>query len=904
MGSFFYKPDARSSPRNLVPISFFNQSPYFYKEETLEKMFKNTFQSGFLSILYSLGSKPLQIWDKEVVNGHVKRPHDDDIQSNVLEIIGSNIQSTYITCPADPAATLGIKLPFLVMIVKNLKKYFTFEIQILDDKNVRRRFRASNFQAVTRVKPYICTMPLRLDEGWNQIQLNLADYTRRAYGTNYVETLRVQVHANCCLRRIYFSDRLYSEEELPPEFKLYLPMQATRLILNDPTNSARTHAYVVIHRVDLDVVMFLLPYAKTSHSLQSFPVKNDGSNPHQENIASQMVGEAVSLARVGEQVEWIQGELRRMLCFLKDADSKQDGDARVRNWVADIREVAYDTEDAIDSYILKMMQRKEKHLIISFFNRYPFCFNELIARYKLNKQINRIKMKIHDISCSRSTYGIENIGKGGEGASFAVNISLRERRRSFPHSSEEEIVVGTEEDIKILEDQLVNGESRLSIISIIGMAGIGKTTLAKKIFFSSNVNHYFDSCAWIYVSQEYKDGDLLRDLCKKVMGLRKEDLEKMYREEMEEELSSFLEQKRYIVVFDDIWNKEVWGDLKTVFPDTKNGSRIVFTTRFRDVALHADPRTRPHELCLLSDEDSWKLLSKKICLEWNAMTSLPAWAEELGKQIVKKSRGLPLAIVVLGGLLSRREANFEEWLKVLQSAHWQLLQDPAQCIDILALSFHDLPCYLKPCFLYFGLFPEDFEISAKRLILLWVAEGFVKPRGQEPLDDVAEDYLVELVGRSMVQIAAKKLNGKIKTIRIHDLLRELAIKKAKEDRFFDIIHGDVKDCFLTKPRRLSTSFGVTPKTRNSSRIRSLLVFDHNEPRLKDLKNLKLLRVLDLESVHIGLLDSDVGNFIHLRYLGLKGTWLKRLPSSICNLLNLQTLDLRSTLVEPIPVFIW
>ncbi|XP_073141294.1 uncharacterized protein [Henckelia pumila] len=188
-------------------------------------MFKNTFQSGFLSILYSLGSKPLQIWDKEVANGQIKRLQDDDIQSNVLEIVGSNVQSAYITCPADPTATLGIKLPFLVMVVKNMKKYFTFEIQVLDDKNVRRRFRASNFQAVTRVKPFICTMPLRLDEGWNQIQLNLSDLTRRAYGTNYVETLRVQVHANCRLRRIYFSDRLYSEEELPPEFKLYLPMQ-------------------------------------------------------------------------------------------------------------------------------------------------------------------------------------------------------------------------------------------------------------------------------------------------------------------------------------------------------------------------------------------------------------------------------------------------------------------------------------------------------------------------------------------------------------------------------------------------------------------------------------------------------------------------------------------------------
>jgi hypothetical protein len=188
-------------------------------------MFKNTFQSGFLSILYSIGSKPLQIWDKKVRNGHIKRITDQDIQSFVLEIVGTNVSTTYITCPADPKKTLGIKLPYLVMIIKNMKKYFTFEVQVLDDKNVRRRFRASNYQSTTRVKPFICTMPMRLDDGWNQIQFNLADFTRRAYGTNYVETLRVQIHANCRIRRVYFSDRLYSEEELPAEFKLYLPVQ-------------------------------------------------------------------------------------------------------------------------------------------------------------------------------------------------------------------------------------------------------------------------------------------------------------------------------------------------------------------------------------------------------------------------------------------------------------------------------------------------------------------------------------------------------------------------------------------------------------------------------------------------------------------------------------------------------
>merc|ERR1712167_173930 len=129
------------------------------------KMFKNTFQSGFLSILYSIGSKPLQIWDKQVRNGHIKRITDPDIQSSVLEIMGTNVSTNYINAPLDPKKTLAIKLPFLVMIIKNLKKYFTIEVQVLDDKSVRRRF-----------------------------------------------------------RRIYFSDRLYTEDELPPEFKLFLPV--------------------------------------------------------------------------------------------------------------------------------------------------------------------------------------------------------------------------------------------------------------------------------------------------------------------------------------------------------------------------------------------------------------------------------------------------------------------------------------------------------------------------------------------------------------------------------------------------------------------------------------------------------------------------------------------------------
>lgn len=187
-------------------------------------MFRNTFQSGLLSILYSIGSQPLQLFEAKVKNGVIKKITDEEIKSLVIEITSSNVSTTYITCPKINKS-LGIKLNHFVMIVKNMDRFFTFEIEIIDDTQTKRRFRASNYQSQTRVKDFICTMPLKLESGWNHVNLNLSEFTRRAYGTNYVETSRVTVNANCRLRRIYFADRQYMDQELPAEFKLFLPIQ-------------------------------------------------------------------------------------------------------------------------------------------------------------------------------------------------------------------------------------------------------------------------------------------------------------------------------------------------------------------------------------------------------------------------------------------------------------------------------------------------------------------------------------------------------------------------------------------------------------------------------------------------------------------------------------------------------
>jgi hypothetical protein len=188
-------------------------------------MFKNTFhESGFLSLYYSLGSNPLQLWDTHTgPQGTIKEVIDEEIHSRCLEIASENISNCYVICPGVRDRTLGIRLPYFQMVVKNLSNYFSFEIELLDDKNNVRRFRASNFQTSTRCLEYICVLPLRMEEGWNILQFNLAELVKTVYGVQFSEVLRITINANCRLRLVYFADNLYSQDQLPPELKLFIP---------------------------------------------------------------------------------------------------------------------------------------------------------------------------------------------------------------------------------------------------------------------------------------------------------------------------------------------------------------------------------------------------------------------------------------------------------------------------------------------------------------------------------------------------------------------------------------------------------------------------------------------------------------------------------------------------------
>ncbi|KAL3370234.1 hypothetical protein AABB24_007326, partial [Solanum stoloniferum] len=254
----------------------------------------------------------------------------------------------------------------------------------------------------------------------------------------------------------------------------------------------------------------------------------------------------------------------------------------------------------------------------------------------------------------------------------------------------------------------------------------------------------------------------------------------MTERDLEIYLHDLLKDRKYILVVDDVWQREAWESLKRAFSDGKNGSRVIITTRKEDVAERADDRGFVHKLRFLSQEESWDLFRRKL-LDIRAM--VPEM-ESLAKDMVEKCRGLPLAIVVLSGLLSHKK-GLKEWQKVKDHLWKNIKEDKSiEISNILSLSYNNLSTVLKQCFLYFGIFPEDQVFEADNIIWLWMAEGFI-PRGEERLEDVAEGFLNELIRRSLVQVDYTFWE-RVTKCRVHDLLRDLAIQKALEVNFFDI----------------------------------------------------------------------------------------------------------------------
>uniref|UniRef100_A0A1D1ZG16 Disease resistance protein RPP8 n=1 Tax=Anthurium amnicola TaxID=1678845 RepID=A0A1D1ZG16_9ARAE len=622
-----------------------------------------------------------------------------------------------------------------------------------------------------------------------------------------------------------------------------------------------------------------------------------------EKLLNLLIEECASLYGVRDQVEWMESELRRMQGFLRDAETKQKVDREIGKWVKEMREVAYDAEDIVDNYILKMHQQQGR-TFMDLIKRYTCIFQELALKHSTSTQIQSIKRRIQEISNNRSKYAISATVGGNQETNLAQN-QLKDRRE-LAILTDRDVFVGFGDDIQRIVGILLDGKrNERCVISIVGMGGSGKTTLARRICNDINIKGSFDGhCALVSVSQAYNISNVLKDIAQEF--IKREKLQGKDDRELREELSLFLRGNKYLIVLDDVWDTEVWTLVNPHLPDVKNGSRIVITTRSMNVAKLADPSVPPYELRQMREDESWDLFTKNVFPSNDDREACKGELKQLGGNIIKVCGGLPLAIIVMGGLLSMKDKLPSVWMDVLQGMDWDDTPEGGVCIKILALSYDDLPQHLKLCFLYLSCFPENHEIDAEKLIRLWVAEGFIPLRGTDQqskgsrtVEDTAEAWLDDLIQRSLLQVSKRSYSGKVQKCRIHGLLREISSREAKETNFLHTCH-EVQSISQATTRRLAlhvcSTRGNTSQMLSAPKLRSFLVlgFDlaRSMPSLQFLDGLKLLRVLDLENAGCFELPKSIGDLIHLRYMGLKDNNFKSIPLSVGKLHNLQTLDVR------------
>ncbi|KAJ4776865.1 Disease resistance family protein [Rhynchospora pubera] len=414
----------------------------------------------------------------------------------------------------------------------------------------------------------------------------------------------------------------------------------------------------------------------------------------------------------------------------------------------------------------------------------------------------------------------------------------------------------------------------------------------------------FEYHIMLSVSQQFSQTNLLLKMLKKFDSIVPDNTDEG---ELIMELKDNLSRSKYLIILDDVWEVNLWNQLKNALPDNKNGSRVLMTSRFIDVAKSADPGMPAYELDFLNDKESRDLLLKKAFFYQELDEEYPNDLLEIADELAKKCKGLPLALIVLGGILSTKDHTHSAWERVLRTMDWQ--SDGRGCMDVLAMSYDDMPYYLKTCFLYLASFPEDYKISSKRLIKMWIAEGFIPCEGRKSMEEIAEDCLEKLFQRCMIQVSSRHLNGLIRKCRVHDLLRDLAMYQAGKENFITVLPNPQDTNYPdTTTRRVSFQSChpqlikyVGPNTRSL-----LYFFPKDVPKYNEFR---LLKVLELVGVDIPVKQSLTGldKLIHLKYLGFRkcSSNLTIPVDSLGCLKNLETLDLRGISAEgTIPSNLW
>ncbi|CAI9115298.1 OLC1v1016165C1 [Oldenlandia corymbosa var. corymbosa] len=578
-----------------------------------------------------------------------------------------------------------------------------------------------------------------------------------------------------------------------------------------------------------------------------------------------------------QEIQLISYEFGHMKAFLqKVAESKHDyDDSQLREWIRQVRDSAYDTEDVIDEFMILFAAPQR---LLGFRGSVLRNINSITnfrGRHQLANKLQSLRGRIKNISEARLRY-----------ESHYERIIPQIPRRAWRDSKDDDALlageaqlVGIDESKKHLISEVLEGGSQLKVIAVLGMGGLGKTTLVKQVHDDATVKNNFQIRAWMTVSQTCDLEKLLKSLIRQLYSAFNEPvmpgMDSMGIYELKVVIRVFLQRARYEIVFDDMWDREFWDALKFVLPENRfGGNCVILTTRISEVAFAACNvgKGYVYRMKHLTFEDSWSL----FCRETFKQNLCPSHLENVAEAIVGKCEGLPLAIVAISGLLATKDCSrIEEWERVRNKLRDDELEGTGRlerAKKILRLSYDDLPPTLKTCLLYTSIYPEDHEILCSRLIRLWVAERFVEARSGLAAEEVAWDYVQELANRSLIQMTTSSAM----------VVRRL------------VFHNSPIDDTISE------------RHHHFSNLRSLIALGCKEPPSNALlteliMSNKFLKVLNLHGVPMEEIPKSIFDLFHLNHLSLAYTKIKIVPQSIKKLRNLECLDLKNTNVKTLPM---
>ncbi|KAG4169054.1 hypothetical protein ERO13_A12G062700v2 [Gossypium hirsutum] len=574
-----------------------------------------------------------------------------------------------------------------------------------------------------------------------------------------------------------------------------------------------------------------------------------------EKLLNTLAEEGLYVTKFREQFEKLQTELQLMQCFLKDADRLKRKNDTINKVLAVLRELIYEAEDILADC---QLQSRDDAL---FSNGCLTCISPPILHFK-HQNGKRIKEIIGEITQIKQN--IQSL----LGGTLLFQPNAINGKDQMPRWSSQvydhTMVVGLEADTKKIKDWLFEaareGKQEILAIGVVGMGGLGKTTISQKVYNEKEIDDHFDRRMWVSVSQTFTEEQIMRSMLRNLGDASVGD----DANELLKKINQYLLGKRYLIVMDDVWGEDVawWG-------------RISQGRNERVSRKMGVKETRIHRPKFLNKDYSW-LLFQKIAFAASEGQCIYPDLEDVGKEIVDKCEGLPLAIKAVGGMMLCKASYYHEWRRIADHFRDELAENDDSVMASLQLSYDELPPYLKSCFLSFSLYPDDCVITKQQVVHWWIGEGFVPLRSGRSSTDADEDCFSGLINRCLIEVVDKTYNGTILTCKMH-MVRELVIKIAKDDTFSVTNNTNCRHSGITNnmDRKQLTA---NPKLRG-------LVSTTKSGEVNKIESSTAKKLSDSLLFHIGSLH-------HLTYLSLSNTHPSiELPASLEKLTNLQILDL-------------